>query len=187
MKKATKIKKAERDEIFILLSKRYSIRNIAKVLGRSPNTVSYEIRNNSVNGTYDPEKADKKARVSLRNRRFQWRKINKDKKLRKYIVAGLKQDWNPDEISGRMKEEKKPFYTSKTAIYEWLRTARGNRYCEYLYSERYYKKKRVKKTERVMIPNRVSIDMRSWERRIAPDLVTGRKMLFAPARMATKL
>ena len=161
MKKATKIKKAERDEIFILLSKRYSIRNIAKVLGRSPNTVSYEIRNNSVNGTYDPEKADKKARVSLRNRRFQWRKINKDKKLRKYIVAGLKQDWNPDEISGRMKEEKKPFYTSKTAIYEWLRTARGNRYCEYLYSERYYKKKRVKKTERVMIPNRVSIDMRS--------------------------
>src|SRR3989338_1484402 len=161
MKKAKKIKKAERDEIFILLQKAYSIRNIAKALGRSPNSVSYEIKNNSTNGKYDPKKADKKARVSLRNRRFQWRKINQDKELKKCIVRGLKDHWNPDEISGRMKKEKKPFYASKTAIYEWLRTARGNRYCEYLYSERYYKKKRTKKTERVMIPDRVSIDMRS--------------------------
>ena len=161
MKKAKKIKKAERDEIFILLQKRYSIRNIAKALGRSPNTISYELKNNSTNGIYDPGKAEGKARLSLRNRRFQWRKINKEKELKKYIVQGLKDHWNPDEISGRMKEEKKSFYTSKTAIYEWLRTARGNKYCQYLYSERYYKKKRIKKTERVMIPDRVSIDMRS--------------------------
>ena len=128
MKKAKKIKKAERDEIFILLQKGYSIRSIGRALGRSPNTVSYEIRNNSVNGIYDPEKADKKARVSLRNRRFQWRKINQVKELRKYIVQGLKDHWNPDEISGRMKKERRTFYTSKTAMYEWLGTSRGNRY-----------------------------------------------------------
>lgn len=160
MKQAAKIKKAERDEIFILLGKGYSMRSIGRALGRSPNSVSYEIKKNSVNGAYDPRKADKKARTSLRNRRFQWRKINQDKELKRCIVTGLKDHWNPDEISGRMKKEKKPFYTSKTAIYEWLRTARGNKYCEYLYSERYYKKKRKKKTERVMIPDRVSIDMR---------------------------
>jgi len=161
MKKATKIKKAERNEIFILLNKKYSIRNIGKALGRSPNTISYEIKNNSTNGKYDPRKAENKARVSLRDRRFQWRKINENKELRKYIVAGLKDHWNPDEISGRMKKEKKSFYTSKTAIYEWLRTARGNKYCKYLYSKRYYKKKIIKKTKRVMIPDRVSIDIRS--------------------------
>lgn len=161
MRKAKKLQKAERDEIFILRNKGYSMRNIGRALGRSPNTVSYEIKNNSVNGIYDPKKADKEARVSLRHRRFQWRKINKDKELKKYIITGLKDHWNPYEISGKMKKEKKPFYTSKTAIYEWLRTARGNRYCEYLYSERYYKKKRIKKTERVMISDRVSIDIRS--------------------------
>jgi transposase, IS30 family len=161
MRKAKKLEKAERDEIFILLRKGYSIRSISKALGRSPNTISYEIRKNSVNGSYDPKKADKKARFSLRNRRFQWRKINKDKELKKYIVQGLKDHWNPDEISGKMQREKKPFYTSKTAIYEWLRTNRGNKYCIYLYSLRYYKRKRVKKTERVMIPDRVSINMRS--------------------------
>jgi len=73
MKKAKKIKKAERDEIFILLDKGYSIRSIGRALGRSPNSISYEVRNNSVNGTYNQEKAEKKARRSLRNRRFQWR------------------------------------------------------------------------------------------------------------------
>ena len=161
MKKAKKIKKAERDEIFILLDKGYSIRSIGRALGRSPNSISYEVRNNSVNGTYNQEKAEKKARRSLRNRRFQWRKINKDKELRKYIVAGLKNHWNPDEISGKMKEDDESFYLSKTAIYEWLRTARGNKYCEYLYSERYEKKKHKKKTNRVMILNRVSIHKRT--------------------------
>ena len=133
MKKATKIKKAERNEIFILLNKKYSIRNIGKALGRSPNTISYEIKNNSTNGKYDPRKAENKARVSLRDRRFQWRKINENKELRKYIVAGLKDHWNPDEISGRMKKDKCPWYVSKSTIYLWLETVRGERYKKYLY------------------------------------------------------
>jgi len=161
MKKAKKIQKVERNEIFILLGKKYSMRNIAEALGRSPNTISYEISKNSVNGIYDPEKANSKARVSLRGRRFQWQKINENLELKRYIVEGFKKHWNPDEISGRMKEEKKSFYVSKTAIYEWLRSNRGQKYCKYLYSKRYYKKKQEKKTERVMIPNRVSIDIRS--------------------------
>jgi len=160
MKKRTKIKKAERDEILILLNKKYSIRNIAFALDRSPNSISYEIKNNSTYGKYDPEKAEAKAHLSLRMRRFQWRKINENTELRKYIVLGLKKHWNPDEISGRMKKEKKPFYVSKTAIYQWLRTYRGQKYCKYLYSKRYYKKKRDTKKERIMIPERVSIEKR---------------------------
>ena len=160
MKKATKIKKAERDEIYILLKKKYSIRNIAFALERSPNSISYEIKNNSTYGIYDPEKAEAKARLSLHMRRFQWAKINENADLRKYIILGLKKHWNPDEISGRMKKEKKPFYVSKTAIYQWLRTYRGQKYCKYLYSKRYYRKKRGFKKERFMISERVSIDKR---------------------------
>jgi IS30 family transposase len=161
MKKAHKIKKAERDEIYILLQKGYSLRDIGRALNRSPNSISYEIKNHSTSGFYDPEKAEGKARLSLRMRRFQWSKINENLLLEKYIINGLKQGWNPDEISGRIKREKKPFYVSKTAIYEWLRSYRGQQYCKYLYSKRYYQKKRKKKTERVMIPNRVSILKRS--------------------------
>ncbi len=161
MKKREKLKSAERLEISILLGKGYSLREIAGALNRVPNTISYEIKNNSVNGIYDPIKAQNKARLKLRQRRFQWKKIEEDIKLKQYVIESLKNHWNPDEISGRMERERKPFYVSKTAIYEWLRSNRGQYWCRYLYSKRCYKKKRKKnKTERVMIPERVSIDKR---------------------------
>ena len=157
MKKHTKLSKVERSEISILLNKGYSMRKIAETLERSPNTISYEIRNNSVNGIYNAIKANKKAHLAKRMSNFQWSKINKNKRLRTYIIKKLKQAWNPDEISGRMKIEKKDFYASKTAIYDWLRSGRGQGYCKYQYKQRYYKKKRIKKTKRVMIPDRISI------------------------------
>lgn len=161
MKKREKLKRAERLEIAILLEKNYSYREIAKALGRSPNTISYEIKKNSVNGEYEPLKAHNKARLKLRQRRFQWRKVEENHELKQSVIKGLKKHWNPDEISGRMKRERKSFYISKTAIYEWLRSDRGQYWCRYLYSKRCYKKKRRKnKTARVMIPERVSIDKR---------------------------
>lgn len=162
MKNKGKLKRAERLEISILLKKDYSFREIAEALCRSPNTISYEIKSNSVNGEYDPIKAHAKARVRKRMSKFQWMKIEENPELKKYIKNGLKKHWNPDEISGRMRKEKQPFYASKTAIYEWLRSNRGQYWCRYLYSKRCYKKKREEnKTARVMIPERVSIDKRS--------------------------
>ena len=157
MRKRSKLSKTERLEIEILRNKGYSMRKIAEVLERSPNTISYEIKKNSVDNEYKAIKANKKAHLVKRMSKFQWTKINKNKKLRKYIVKKLKQGWNPDEIAGRMKAEKKDFYASKTAIYDWLRTNRGQRYCIYLHSQRFNKKRRKKKTKRVMIPDRVSI------------------------------
>lgn len=154
------ITKAERSEISILIGKRYSIRAIARVLVRSPNSISYEIRKNSVEGIYDPRKADHKARVRKHYRRFQWKKIEHDDVLKAYVIAGLKKYWNPDEIAGKMREEHEPFYISKTAIYAWLRSVYGQRYCPYLYSGRWYKKKRVQKTKRIMIPHRISLQNR---------------------------
>lgn len=151
----------ERNEIEILSSKGYGVREIARVLGRSPNTVSYEINNNSVNGQYVAKKAKGKARVRRKSRRFQQYKIEKDLALRDYVINGLKQHWNPDEISGSMKATSQPFYISKTQIYAWLYSAYGQPYCQYLYSGRYRPKKRsTKKASRVMIPNRVSLDQR---------------------------
>lgn len=160
MRKAKKLNRAERLEISILLGKKHTLRDIAKALGRSPNTISNEIKKNKTKGKYDPKRANEKARFRLRFRRLQWRKIEENVELKKYIVKKLKAHWNPDEIAGRMKFEKTSFYASKTAIYEWLRSARGQRYCVHLYSRRYRKKKRVKKTKRMMIPNRTDISKR---------------------------
>ena len=182
MKKGKELGRVERIEIGILKGKGYSMRSIARSLRRSPNTISYEIKENSVCGIYDPLKAHAKSQVHKKARRFQWRKIEEDPRLKRYIIAGLKKHWNPDEIAGEMKRTKQPFYASKTAMYAWLRTSRGERYCRFLYSKRRRVKKRVPKTKRVMIPNRVGIEGRPlgatnrsraghWER----DVVVGRK------------
>lgn len=161
MKKKQKLKRVERLEIAILLEKGYSFRKIGRALGRSPNAISYEVRENSVRGRYDPLKADAKARVRKRASKYQWKKINKDDRLRDYIVTRLQKHWNPDEISGYMKQEKQPFYASKTTIYEWLYSAQGQLYCQYLYTERYRKKPHSKnKTGCVMISERVGLEKR---------------------------
>jgi IS30 family transposase len=154
------VTKAERLEISILLKKGYSQRSIAKALGRGKSTVSYEIKENSTNGVYNPLKAHAKARKRKQLRRFQWQKIEEDPALKAHIIAGLHKHWNPDEIAGEMKQTKRPFYASKTAIYEWLRTPRGQPYCPLLYSKRYRRKPRMQKAKKAVIPNRVDISER---------------------------
>lgn len=161
-KRHKQIKKEERSEISILLNKHYSIRDIAKALNRNPSSISREITFNSVNGQYDPEKANHKAYVRRLYAKYQGKKINENKPLRNYIINGLLQYWSPDETSGRMKKENQPFYASKTNIYEWVHNSvEGYFLSRYLYSQRYTIKKRDKnKTKKTLIPNRISIDLR---------------------------
>lgn len=182
MIKRKKLILAERLEIEILLGKSYSYRKISKALGRSPNTISYEVEINGGLSEYNALNADQYARTRKKDTRREWSKIEHSQELRQYVIECLSKHWNPDEISGRMKKEKKPWYVSKTAIYEWLRSVYGQKYCMHLYTRRYYRKKRIKKTERVMIPARIGLEQRflgatnrtrygHWER----DTIVSRK------------
>lgn len=150
----------ERLEIGILLQKGYSKRGIARVLERSPNTISYEIKANSVGGRYNPHKAEIKAQVRKKYRRFQYSKIEKHPEIKRLVVAKLEQHWNPDEIAGWLKVTLSKHYVSKSAIYAWLHTGRGDRYCDSLYSQRHYVRRQKKRTKRVLIPQRVGIESR---------------------------
>jgi IS30 family transposase len=164
---------AERSEIAILLRRGCSKREIARALGRSPNTISYEVRVNSVLGVYHPLKAKQKSRVSRRSRRYQWQKIEQYPKLRVFVIRKLKADWNPDEIAGYLKlHPELGYYVSRNQLYAWLYSSRGQPYCQYLYSQRYHaRKRRTKKTERVMIPDRTPLSERpeAASDRAAPD------------------
>lgn len=163
MKKAKDLSRAERLEIGILLQKQYSLRAIAASLERSPNTISYEVRENSTNGVYEPLKAHAKAHLRKRMRRLEFAKIEEYPDLKRFIIEKLAEHWNPDEIAGFLKRHRReyPWYVSKTAIYEWLRTSRGERYCIHLYSKRKrVRRRKGKKTKRIMIPNRVDISRR---------------------------
>lgn len=161
MRRAKKLSRIERLEIEILLGKRYTCRRIAKALGRSPNTVSYEVEINGGRNGYDAKNADQYARTRRKDARYQWKKIEHQRELRAYVIEGLKRHWNPDEIAGTMRREHLPFSVSKTAIYEWLRSVWGQRYCPLLYSGRYRRRRRRPKALRVMIPNRVDLSQRS--------------------------
>lgn len=182
MVKKSKLKRSDRLEIKILLNKGYSFRAIARSMERSHNTIAYEVKMNGGIEEYNPRNANIYARKRRRDTRRSWSKIEHTPEMREYIIEGLHQHWNPDEISGRMKDEKKPWYASKTAIYDWLRTAHGQRYCHLLQSKSYYKKPHTRKAARIMIPNRVGIKERCsaandrtqsghWER----DTIVSRK------------
>ena len=162
----------DRDRIQGLLDDEVSAAGIARVIGRDKSTVGREIkRNQRKRGEipvtnvrqYQATAAGHKAYARRKYAKYQGKKIQDNDKLRKYIIKGLKKHWNPDEISGAMKEKELPFYASKTAIYEWLYSAWGQRYCPYLYSKRSHPKPRKPKAKRAMIPDRVSITERPAE------------------------
>lgn len=184
---------ADRDRLQALRDAGTEQKNIARVLGVDPSTISREIARNrrkhrkrknikNKNARYEADVAEHKAYVRRKYAKYQGKKIEKDKALRRYITSRLRRYWNPDEIAGRMKETKQPFYASKTAIYEWLRSVWGQRYVPYLYSGRYYARKRKPKTAtKSMIPNRTSIHERPASAEIeyghyeADTFVSGRK------------
>ncbi len=170
MEKKPKLSQFERDRIEAMLAAGHNQKEIAKVLKRDKSTVSREIKwRRKKNGIYDAQCAQHKAYVKRKYAKYQGKKINEDNDLKNFIIEGLWQCWNPDEISGRMKEEHKAFYASKTAIYEWLYSVYGQPYCYLLPSRQYKKKKRSKskKAGRDMIPDRVGISAKpkgfEWE------------------------
>lgn len=159
----------ERDRIEAMLSCGHKQAGIAKVLNRDPGTISRELKRNPLKkdfgknkkGEYKAELAGVKAKARRKNAKYQGKKINENNELKQYIIDKLKDGCNPDEIAGRMKEENKGFYASKTSIYEWLYSIWGQQYCKYLKSRQYNSQKRKKKkTKKILIPFRIGIELR---------------------------
>lgn len=165
----------DRDRIEALLNSNHRQKEIALILKVHKSTISREIARhrrvrqgfrgkslkNKKDGKYEADLAQHKAYVKRKYAKWQGQVVENNKELREYIIQGLKNHLNPDEIAGRMKLENKGFYASKNSIYRWLYSFYGKKYCKYLSSQRVRIKKRKKKTKRVMIPNRIGIEHRS--------------------------
>ena len=150
----------DRDRMEALIDQGETQEEIAKILKVSQSSISRELRRKRKNGRYDADTAQHKAQVKRGRSKYQGMKVEGDKPLKAYIIAGLMAKRSPDEIAGRMKRDKLPFYASKNAIYKWLYSIYGQRYCPLLCSKRYRKRKQKRETKRVMIPNRISISRR---------------------------
>lgn len=77
-----------------------SIRYIAHELGRSPNTISYELKNLVVSGEYVAKKASVKAYQKRYYAKTSSNKVARNKVLRQYVDASLDKGWSPGEIAG---------------------------------------------------------------------------------------
>ena len=167
-----KLNQSDRDRIEALLDSGHKQCEIAKVLGFDKSAISRELKRNpsrtrgkggTASSTYKASAAGHKAYVRRWRAKTKGSKIEKHKDLEEYIVQGLKKHWSPDEISGKMRLENRPFYASKNLIYDWLYGPFGQRHCDLLCTKRYKKKRSGKKTEKVMIPDRVGIEERPTE------------------------
>lgn len=115
-KKYNHLNYEDRIKIELLHNQSQSIRSIAKALGRSPNTISYELRNLKVSGEYIAKKASVKAYQKRYYARTWSNKVARDKHLRDYVDTKLDLGWSPKSIAGSIETE-----VSKDAVYRYVR------------------------------------------------------------------
>lgn len=135
------------------------IRRIAEFLSRSPNTISREIKKNTVEGIYIAEKANHKAYARRWRAKSQCLKVSMDSFLCVFIEERISKPyrWSPTQISGYLKREMNIQCSSK-AIYKFIE----HRGLDYQLFWRWNKKKGGPKKQRSGLPKdgRKYIDQR---------------------------
>ncbi|MEQ1561693.1 MAG: IS30 family transposase [Nitrospira sp.] len=100
MKTFTQLTYEERVQIESLKTQKYSVRRIAQVLGRSPNTVSRELRTRTVHGLYIPKKAQHKAYYKRYLCKRDCMKVAMDGKMSQLVKKKLEEGLSPERIAG---------------------------------------------------------------------------------------
>lgn len=157
--------KDERNEIYILLWKNYSIREIWKAIWKHHSSVAREIKRNSdKNGNYNPNKANHTAYVRRKYSKIQLMKIIENPILRDYITKKLIIFWSPEQIANRwnfIDGLSSDITISAPSIYKFLYSSYGQKFCHFLHSKRIKPKKRIsKKSKKEIIKNRIFINDR---------------------------
>lgn len=159
---------AEREEIACGLSRGCSIRRIATGLGRSPSTVSRELRRNACSTGYRAHLAERKAWA--RARRPKVCKLATRKRLRDLVASKLCKLWSPQQIArwlrGRFGDNE-GMRVSHETIYKTLfvqaRGALKQELVACLRTGRQYRKVRRPTTDRRCIADGISIRERPAE------------------------
>src|ERR1700704_5468602 len=92
---------AEREVISRGITAQQSVRSMAKLLGRSPSTVSREMSRNGGYDRYRATLADENAWA--RARRPKYCKLATNPRLRQAVARKLRLDWSPEQIAGWLK------------------------------------------------------------------------------------
>lgn len=155
------LNQCDRDRIQALCDAGHINTQIATILGVHKSTIAREInKRKRKNGRYSATTAQLKAGVKRANSKYCGMKIEHYPALKQRIIEELKLSRSPDEIAGRMEKENMRPRVIDNTIYKWLYSVYGQRYCRYLCTKRFKRKKQKNKPKREMIPNRVSLKQR---------------------------
>src|SRR6266487_622995 len=176
MVKHQKLCSQERDKIAYWFATGIRIREIARRLGRSPSSISEELKRNQVDGIYHSIHA---------HRASEARKLHSHKKyvfrmrpvLLAYTLEKLQLGWSPEQIAGRLRKEikegmrPKEEYVNHESIYQYIydEEQKEQRLWELL--PRSHKKRRRwlgRRSQSTKIPHRLSI-------RYRPEVVNQRQ------------
>lgn len=156
MKNFNHLTEEERNQIFILVNRHKSIREIAGSLRRSPSSIAREIKRNHGKKRYRAHRAQKRAVFrhsnSHKNQRL------KSHSLRIEVEKMLSNGWSPEIIAGRLKKRTDLPAISHEAIYQWI-YASAPHLIGYLVRSHpaRWPKGKSKNGRHIRIPNRVSI------------------------------
>jgi len=114
----------EREEISLGVARGEGVREIARGLGRSPSTVSREIKRHGGPDRYRAHRADEVARVRARRpKTAKLAEAGGNAELREYVQAQLIELWSPEQISATLKLEfpdRPEMWVSHETIYQSL-------------------------------------------------------------------
>jgi IS30 family transposase len=119
MKAYRHLSQEERYTITFFSRRRTAQVDIAKAIGRSPSTISRELRRNigdRADGIYRAEAAHQHA---IARRRRARRGTQFSDQQWDYIVSLIKQDWSPEQIAGVLRRDG-PFSISPETIYKYI-------------------------------------------------------------------
>lgn len=149
----------ERYHIYGLLKAGEKPSAIAASLGRSKSTLSRELSRNSGKRGYRPRQAQI---LSEARRKAAVRAIKFTDKLKEQVTELLNQQWSPEQISGRLKQQGKP-HVSYERIYQFIledKQQGGFLYKNLRHSNKKRKKRYGSSDRRGSIKDRVSIELR---------------------------
>ncbi|HXK31342.1 MAG TPA: IS30 family transposase [Candidatus Paceibacterota bacterium] len=95
-----------------------SVRSIAAMLNRSPNTISRELREKKVKGRYVVKKAQHKTYVRRYLSKRDCMKVALDSELSRFVKEKLEEGWSPERIAGYLKMQGQTVSTK--AIYKYV-------------------------------------------------------------------
>jgi len=141
--------------------------SIARILGRSPSSISRELRRNGQGESYFALHAQRQAEARRRERPRQPKMERRD--ISDFVRAGLTSYWSPEQIAGRLQLEfpnDRQRHISHQTIYTWIDREPYRKHWEQFLRQR--GRKRSEPEKRGQLVNRIAVGDR-------PEVVNQRR------------